>query len=123
MKLLGLWLRIKIYYKKFMNNTKIDPASFFTPIGNTKPFFKAAFEGFAGCGKTYTSALVAVGLHQRIGSKKPIVIFDTEESAKFLKPLFASHNIDVFVKSSKSLADLKQTMDFMLDGFSDILII
>src|SRR5215208_2016343 len=86
-----------------MQSNKLDPASFFMPIGNTKPYFKAAFEGFAGCGKTYTSALIAVGLHQRIGSTKPIVIFDTEESAKFLKPLFASHNIEVFVKSSKSL--------------------
>ena len=27
-----------------------DPLAdnFFTPVGNTKPFFKAAFEGFAG---------------------------------------------------------------------------
>ena len=104
-------------------SAQFDASMFFTPIGNNKPFFKAAFEGFAGCGKTYTSALVAVGLHERVGSTKPVVIFDTEESAKFLKPLFASHNIPVFVKASKSLADLKQTMDIMRDGFSDILII
>ena len=51
--------------------------TFFTPIGNTKPYFKAAFEGFAGSGKTYTAALVAIGLHKKIQSKKPVVIFDT----------------------------------------------
>ena len=31
--------------------------------------------GVTGSGKTYTAALVAVGLHKRIGSKKPIIIF------------------------------------------------
>ncbi len=98
--------------------------SFFMPIGNTKPYFKAAFEGFAGAGKTYTAALVAVGLHKRIGSKKPIVIFDTEKAAKFLKPLFAEHGIEALIRESKSLADLKLAMQKMRnDAVSDILII
>jgi hypothetical protein len=98
--------------------------NFFTPIGNTKPYFKAAFEGFAGAGKTYTAALVAVGLHKRIKSKKPVVIFDTEKSAKFLKPLFAENGIEVLVRESKSLGDLKITMQKMRnEGIADILII
>lgn len=97
--------------------------TFFMPIGNTKPYFKAAFEGFAGTGKTYTAALVAIGLHKRIGSKKPIVIFDTEKAAKFLKPLFAEAGIEVLVRESKSLADLKLTMQRMRTGISDILLI
>lgn len=97
---------------------------FFTPIGNTKPYFKAAFEGFAGAGKTYTAALVAVGLHKRIKSKKPVIIFDTEKAAKFLKPLFAENGIEVLIRESKSLGDLKITMQKMRnDGISDILII
>lgn len=96
--------------------------SFFTPIGNTKPYFKGAFQGFAGSGKTHTMASVAIGLHKRIGSTKPIVIFDTERASKFLKPLFAEAGIEVLVRESKSLADLQKTMDFMDSGASDILL-
>lgn len=102
---------------------KETPDNFFTPIGNTKPYFKAAFQGFAGSGKTYTAAQVAIGLHQRIGSKKPIVIFDTEQASKFLKPMFSEAGIEVLVRESKSLADLKQTMEKMRTGISDILLI
>jgi hypothetical protein len=103
--------------------TQTAAAQFFTPIGNTKPFFKAAIEGFAGSGKTYTAASIAIGLHKRIGSKKPVVIFDTERASKFLKPLFAEAGIEALVREAKSLADLKRTMDFMRTGVSDILLI
>lgn len=97
--------------------------NFFTPVANTKPYFKAAFEGFAGSGKTYTSAQIAIGLYKRIGSKKPIVIFDTEKAAKFLKPIFGKEGIEVLVRESRSLADLKETMARMRHGAGDILII
>ena len=96
---------------------------FFMEIGNTKPYFKAAFEGFAGAGKTYTSAIFCAGLHRYIGSTKPIVIFDTERSAKFLKPYFDEQKIRVLVKQSRSLADLKETMARCRDGLADILLI
>jgi len=97
--------------------------NFFTPVSNTKPYFKAAFEGFAGSGKTYTAALVAAGLHKRIKSKNPVVIFDTEKAAKFLKTLFAKAKIEVLVRESRSLADLKETMKRMSEGVGDVLII
>ena len=97
--------------------------TFFTPIGNTKPYFKAGFEGFAGSGKTYTAALVAIGLHKKIQSKKPVVIFDTEKAAKFLKPIFTEAGIEVLVRESKSLADLKETMTRLRQGASDVLLI
>lgn len=97
--------------------------NFFAAIGNTKPYFKAAFEGFAGTGKTYTAAKVAIGLHKRVGSKKPVIIFDTEKAAKFLKSMFAAEGIEVLVRESKSLADLKETMTRMREGASDVLII
>lgn len=97
--------------------------NFFAPLENTKPYFKAAFEGFAGSGKTYTAALVAIGLYKTIGSQKPVVIFDTEKAAKFLKPLFSESDIKVFVKESRSLADLQETMKRCREGFSDVLMI
>jgi hypothetical protein len=97
---------------------------FFMEVANTKPYFKAAFEGFAGSGKTYTSALVAIGLHQKIKSKKPVVMFDTEKAAKFLKRVFNEAGIELLVKESRTLADLKESMRILRDQqFSDILII
>src|SRR5262245_57050043 len=96
---------------------------FFAPLENTKPYLKAAFQGFAGSGKTYTMAQVAVGLHRRIISQKPIVIFDTEEAAKFLKPFFHKHEIKVLHKRSRSLADLKETMRHCREGVADILMV
>lgn len=103
--------------------TQVKNDNFFLPAENTKPYFKAALEGFAGSGKTYTAALIARGLHQRIKSKKSVIIFDTEKSAKFLKPIFAEAKIKVLVRESRSLADLKETMKRMEEGAGDILII
>lgn len=99
------------------------PDGFFTELGNTKPYMKIAFEGFAGCGKTFTMAQLAAGLHKRIGSEKPIVIFDTEHAAKFLKRFFQEKGIRVLHKESRSLADLKKAMAFCAEGGSDVLMI
>ena len=94
------------------------------PVGNTKPYFKAAFEGFAGSGKTYTAAQVAIGIHKRIGSTKPVIMFDTEKAAKFLKKAFADAGIELLIRESRSLSDLKETMKRIRESkISDILII
>ncbi|MCX6788466.1 MAG: AAA family ATPase [Candidatus Jorgensenbacteria bacterium] len=97
--------------------------SFFTAIGNTKPYFKAAFEGEPGTGKSWTAALVAIGLHKKIGSKKPIVLIDTEKASKFLVPLFREHGIEAMVRETHSLADLVKAMKLCSDGYSDIMVI
>lgn len=96
---------------------------FFTPIQNTKPYLKIAAQGFAGSGKTFTLAQLAIGLHKKIRSTKPIVIFDTEESSKFLIPFFTKNKIQAVNKRSRSLADLKETFRRCREGYSDILII
>src|SRR3990167_4023376 len=97
--------------------------NFFTSIQNTRPYLKLALEGFPGCGKTFTAALIAIGLHKKINSTKPVIIFDTERSSVWLKKLFASNGIEVLVRESRSLADLKETMKRCREGLSDILLI
>jgi len=110
-----------------MNNQPIFPNepedNFFTPIKNTKQYLKIAAQGFAGSGKTYTLAQIAIGLHKKIKSTKPIVIFDTEESSKFLLPYFTKNKIQAVNKRSRSLADLKETFKRCREGYSEILII
>ena len=97
--------------------------NFFTAIGNTKPFFKAAFEGEPGTGKSWSAALVAIGLHKKIGSKKPVVLIDTEKAAKFLVPLFEEHGIEAMVRETHSLADLVTAMKLCSEGYSDVMVI
>ncbi len=97
--------------------------NFFTDLENTTPYFKVAAEGAAGSGKTFTLALTVAGLYKHIGATKPIVIFDTERSAKFLSPFFKSQNIPVLLKDSRSLTDLITTMDYCNEGNAEILII
>jgi hypothetical protein len=105
------------------NTQLVKTDDFFSDLENNKPYLKAAFQGFAGSGKTFTSAQIAVGLHQHIRSTKPVVIFDTETASKYLVPLFRDAKIKVVVKSSRSLADLKETMKRCREGYSDILFI
>jgi hypothetical protein len=100
-----------------------DYGGFFTDLENNKPFIKLAFEGFPGSGKTFTMIQLAIGLHRRTGSTKPIAFFDTEKSAKFAKPMFAEAGIKVLLKESRSMADLIRTMDLVRSGAADILMI
>lgn len=105
-----------------MSNAK-QFEGFFTDLKNTTPFFKCAAQGGAGSGKTFTSALIAAGLHQRIQSTRPIIIYDTERSSKFLRPMFQNLGIQVLVRESRSLTDLMATFDYCEDGGADILMI
>jgi hypothetical protein len=107
------------------DETKQDTQAddFFSPLGQDRPYLKIAAEGFAGSGKTYTLAHIAIGLHKKIASVKPVVFFDTEESAGHLTDDFAAAGIEAVVRRSRSLADLKETMARCRAGFSDILII
>jgi hypothetical protein len=96
---------------------------FFTDLENVRPFLKMAFEGFAGDGKTYTMASVAIGLHKLIGSTKPIAVIDTERAMDKLGPLFKEAGITVKVNNSRSLAGIKRAMELCAEGYADILLI
>lgn len=96
----------------------------FKKLENNRPFLKMAFEGFAGDGKTYTATQIAIGLHKKIGSKKPIAIFDTEKAAKALLSVFQENGIEAIVADDqRSLAALNQAIRWCEEGGADILII
>ncbi len=117
-------MQTKTMTKTVIKQANSQKNNFFMEVSNTKPYFKAAFEGFAGSGKTYTASMVAIGLHKRIKSKKPIVMFDTEKAAKFLKRVFNEAGIELLVKESRTLADLKETMRLLReDKVADIFIV
>jgi hypothetical protein len=105
------------------NQTTFSGDEFFMPLANTKPYFKGCFEGEPGSGKSWTTALVAIGLHKKLKSKKPIVIIDTEKASKFLVDLFAKNGIEARVRESHSLADLVKAMDLCSKGYADIMVI
>lgn len=96
----------------------------FKKLENNRPFLKMAFEGFAGDGKTYTATQVAIGVHRKIGSTKPIAIFDTEKAAKALVKIFENAGIKAVVEDEqRSLKALSDAIKWCEDGNSDILII
>lgn len=75
-------------------------------------YAKLGIYGRAGSGKTYTSALIAIGLHKYAKLKKPIAMFDTEPSASFIIPLFEKAGVQFMVyDESRALVDLMAWLD------------
>jgi hypothetical protein len=93
------------------------------PASNKMAYAKIGIYGSAGSGKTLTAALIAIGLHKKINSKKPVVMFDTEPGASFLIPKFKAAGIDFQVADeSRAFKDLMAFMD-EAEKVSDIVII
>lgn len=93
------------------------------PATNKMAYAKIGLYGTAGSGKTRTATEIAIGLHQAIGSTKPIVVFDTEPAFSFVLPLFQKAGIELLVADeSRALADLMKFMDEAEEA-SDIAIV
>ena len=93
------------------------------PASNRMAYAKVGLYGTAGSGKTRTASEIAIGLHQAIGSKKPIAAFDTEPAFSFVLPLFQKAGIELLVADeSRALVDLMAFMD-EAEKVSDIVII
>lgn len=75
-------------------------------FGSGQGFLKAGVLGFAKSGKSYTSALWAIGLHQYLDITGPIAMFDTEGGSEYLVPLFKKNKIDFVGIRSRSLGEL-----------------
>lgn len=96
----------------------------FKKLENNRPFLKAALEGFAGDGKTYTAVQMAIGIHKLIESKKPIAFFDTEKALKALTWLIEEQGIEAVISDEeRSLESLNQAIKWCEEGNADILVI
>lgn len=90
---------------------------------NKMAYAKIGLYGTAGSGKTRTATEIAIGLHKAIGSKKPIVAFDTEPAFSFVLPIFKKAGVELLIEDeSRALEDLMKFMD-EAEKVSDIAII
>jgi len=80
---------------------------------NQAAYLKLGFYGDAGSGKTYTSALVAIGLSKLIKSEKPIFFMDSETGSDYLLPLFKENGIELQVAKSMAFQDLFEAIDIV----------
>ena len=80
--------------------------SLLRPAQNESAYLKMGNYGGAGSGKTWTSALVAIGLSSRVGDGKPVAFFDTETGSDYVLPLFRDAGVELLVVKSRAFADL-----------------
>jgi hypothetical protein len=91
------------------------------PASNKQAFAKVGIYGNAGSGKTYTAALIAIGLHKYAKATKPIGMFDTEPAASYIIPLFEKAGIPFLVyDESRALRDLMAFMDVIVDSVTHV---
>lgn len=74
-------------------------------------FFKYGVYGGNGSGKSYTSSLLAIGLHKYTKAKKPVAFADSEAGSDFVLPLFKKNKVDLVVAKTRSFSDLLNIVD------------
>lgn len=95
-----------------------------TPLVAEAGYLKAGFLGKNKSGKTYTATQLAVGLHARIGSKKPIAFFDTEGGSPYVRDMILqATQMEPVGMRSRSLTDLADVLRECEAGAADILIV
>src|SRR5262245_40908061 len=85
----------------------------FQPAENTSAFLKMGLMGFAGSGKTKTSAVTAIGLVQYMQARglaelagRPVNFIDTETGSDWVKPDFDRASIPLQIAKTRAFADL-----------------
>jgi hypothetical protein len=95
---------------------------FFAPLSNDHPFIKAVILGNATTGKSTLAARLAIGLHRRIASTRPIAIVETEHAAHHLLPALERAGIPAVRRVTRSLADWVEAVRRAVDGGADIVV-
>lgn len=90
--------------------------NFASKIAAENSFIKASFGGFAGSGKTRTSAEFIIGFYKKTKLKAPLLIIDNEKGSRFLVPMFKNAGIDTYVKETVSLADVLEAFKMLQSG-------
>lgn len=118
-----------------MSTNRMEPedvaaqaSAFFTPAANTKPYMKLGAQGFAGTGKTYTLALIAIELVKAVRERDEsaparVVMVDTEKAAGFLRPLFLKAGIELMVRETRTLGDFLISVDLCEQGYAPVIML
>jgi hypothetical protein len=92
-------------------------------LGSGVGFLKAGFLGFAGSGKTYTAAQLAIGLRKRLGLTGPIAMFDTEAAAQYIAPLVRKETgLDLIGCQSRSFDEAVQFFHAAVEAKASVII-
>jgi hypothetical protein len=84
----------------------------FQPAENTSAYLKMGLMGFAGSGKTKTSALTAIGLVHLMRERgvaaadKPVNFIDTETGSDWVKPDFDQMGVPLQIAKTRAFVDL-----------------
>lgn len=84
----------------------------FAKATNTQAFMKCGLMGFAGSGKTFTGAHIAIGLVELMrerelpGGNLPVMFLDTETGSDWVAPIFEEHGIELFTAKTRAFSDL-----------------
>ncbi len=82
----------------------------FSQAVSSQCFLKLGMYGFEGSGKTFTMALLAIGLHRHIGSTKPVAMYDTETGSDYLIPMFKHAGIELVTVKARDLVTLNKAI-------------
>lgn len=91
-------------------------SSLFQKAERRAAFLKMGIMGFAGSGKTYTSSLIAIGLHKAAVKKqmpyagRPVFFVDTEGGSDYIVDMFEDAGIELQVLRTRAFADLQKAM-------------
>lgn len=89
---------------------------------NAQGFAKVSLQGFAGGGKTLTASLIAKGLYDMIGAKKPIAFVDTEKGVDFVAPRFKEWGIPLITTRTRSFKALIDATKWSVGNVSILII-
>lgn len=87
---------------------------------------KAGVFGFAGSGKTFTSALLAIGLWKLLnktsGYNKPVLFIDSETGSSYIKKLFEEAKVPILGIKTRAFVALMAGMREAIEGGNILLI-